>query len=274
MKPSNWNFPWRFAILSRLCVAVVLKCMIGNPCIAADTVFVLVTTSTGNDTLVEGIEGEITFSVFPTSDTLVGMSLVTKYTFSNANVIGAQYDSGSAPSVKYSPETIAIFEARSFNNVLGASVTNPDTTVLNLADFSGSSRWQGEGEVYSIAFVPTDSSTISVTNGPQVGFPAQTNFSKHDGGAYETIVWMPRSIQVIHCDSAIVIGGDTNFDRLVNSSDIIRLVNFVFKSGEEPTLKPTGDIDCSGSISSADIILLVNFVFKSGAMPCNPCTSG
>jgi hypothetical protein len=63
--------------------------------------------------------------------------------------------------------------------------------------------------------------------------------------------------------------GDTNFDGVITSADIIHLVNYVFKGGTPPQPVPrSGDIDCSGAITSADIINLVNYVFKGGTAPC------
>jgi len=63
--------------------------------------------------------------------------------------------------------------------------------------------------------------------------------------------------------------GDTNFDGVITSADIIHLVNYVFKGGLPPQPVPrSGDVDCSGAITSADIIGLVNYVFKGGTPPC------
>lgn len=63
--------------------------------------------------------------------------------------------------------------------------------------------------------------------------------------------------------------GDTNFDGVITSADIIHLVNYVFKGGTPPRPVPrSGDVDCSGAITSADIIGLVNYVFKGGTAPC------
>jgi len=68
--------------------------------------------------------------------------------------------------------------------------------------------------------------------------------------------------------------GDTNADRVVTSADVIRLVNFIFKTGPDPVpLREMGDVNCSGQITSADIIFLVNYVFKGGAAPCDVCNS-
>ena len=68
----------------------------------------------------------------------------------------------------------------------------------------------------------------------------------------------------------VALTGDANNDRVLNSADVIELVNFVFKSGPVPYPVPAaGDVNCSGSVTSSDIIELVNHVFKSGPGPCD-----
>jgi len=67
--------------------------------------------------------------------------------------------------------------------------------------------------------------------------------------------------------------GDVNADGVITSSDIIYLVNYVFKSGPEPVPSVSyGDVNCDGNITSADIIYLVSYVFKGGPPPLTTCT--
>ena len=50
-------------------------------------------------------------------------------------------------------------------------------------------------------------------------------------------------------------------------------VNFVFKSGAEPQpCMAASDTNCDGTANSADIIKLVNYVFKSQDPPCDVCS--
>jgi len=72
----------------------------------------------------------------------------------------------------------------------------------------------------------------------------------------------------------IGLDGDVNFDFSITASDIIYLVNYVFKGGPPPEPCPAnGDVNCSGNVTSADIIYLVAFVFKGGSPPCDICNS-
>jgi hypothetical protein len=66
--------------------------------------------------------------------------------------------------------------------------------------------------------------------------------------------------------------GDANLSGLITASDIIYLVNYIFKSGPPPfPVAELSDVDCNGTLEAADIIALVNFVFKGGAPPCGRC---
>jgi hypothetical protein len=71
----------------------------------------------------------------------------------------------------------------------------------------------------------------------------------------------------------ITVTGDLNGSGTLEASDIIEMVNFVFKSGSTPTpCEAIADVNCSGTVNASDIIKMVNHVFKSGTPPCDVCT--
>jgi len=68
--------------------------------------------------------------------------------------------------------------------------------------------------------------------------------------------------------------GDINQNGVINTQDIILMVNFIFKSGLPPVPIPeAGDVnfDDDHKVTSADIIYEVNHVFKSGPAPLDAC---
>jgi len=70
----------------------------------------------------------------------------------------------------------------------------------------------------------------------------------------------------------VAVEGDANDDGFVTSSDIIYMVNHVFKSGPNPVpCAASGDATADGVLTSADIIWMVNYVFKSGIPPLDVC---
>jgi photosystem II stability/assembly factor-like uncharacterized protein len=62
--------------------------------------------------------------------------------------------------------------------------------------------------------------------------------------------------------------GDVNLDMKVSVSDVVFLINYLFKDGPAPLLPSLGDVDCLGEINVSDIIYLINYLFKGGPAPC------
>jgi len=64
--------------------------------------------------------------------------------------------------------------------------------------------------------------------------------------------------------------GDVNATSTITSTDIIFLVNYVFKNGTSPTPVNLADVNCDGQATASDVIYLVNYVFKGGDQPVCP----
>lgn len=78
------------------------------------------------------------------------------------------------------------------------------------------------------------------------------------------------SLQVRVSIDYFLTTGDVNEDGIITSADIIYLVAYVFKGGNEPIpCAAVGDVNCNGVITSADILYLVGYVFKGGSAPCD-----
>ncbi len=78
-------------------------------------------------------------------------------------------------------------------------------------------------------------------------------------------------INVTFGASTADVRGDVNNNGSTTSSDIIYLVNYVFKGGPPPLpVVSEGDVNCSATITSSDVIFLVNYVFKGGPTPVCP----
>jgi hypothetical protein len=64
------------------------------------------------------------------------------------------------------------------------------------------------------------------------------------------------------------IPGDVNGDAESNVSDVIYLINYLFKGGPFPTpIWGCGDLQCDGKVDVADVIYLINYLFKGGPPP-------
>jgi hypothetical protein len=77
---------------------------------------------------------------------------------------------------------------------------------------------------------------------------------------------------VIVCGPETYRFGDANNDGVVNSADIVYLVNYLFIGGPDPVpLWIVGDVNCDLLINRADVVYLINYLFIKGPEPCNPC---
>lgn len=78
-------------------------------------------------------------------------------------------------------------------------------------------------------------------------------------------LWSKRIRVVVGLD---FIRGDTNSDENVSVSDIVYLINYLFKQGSAPEPLHTGDTNYDGNVTLSDIVYLINYLFKDGAAPC------
>ena len=116
--------------------------------------------------------------------------------------------------------------------------------------------------------------------------PEQFNEQDVATGFPMTIEWIPPLSPYCHAHGTIWIGGseigayfdridrempgDANGDGVVNSADVVYLIDYLFKSGPAPEPVRLGDVNCDEIVNSADVVYLINYLFKGGPPPCCP----
>ncbi|MDP3024334.1 MAG: dockerin type I repeat-containing protein, partial [candidate division Zixibacteria bacterium] len=63
--------------------------------------------------------------------------------------------------------------------------------------------------------------------------------------------------------------GDANGDKKVTISDVVYIVNYLFKGGPAPVPFLAGDANCDGNVNITDVVYLINYLFKGGTAPCS-----
>lgn len=66
---------------------------------------------------------------------------------------------------------------------------------------------------------------------------------------------------------SLFILGDINDDEIINSADVVYLINYLFKDGPEPSPFQAGDVNSDDTINSSDVVYLINYLFKGGPPP-------
>jgi len=150
-------------------------------------------------------------------------------------------------------------------------VIHPDTILLGSSDITVTVTSDGvpvesvlvclaNDEVYERGY--TDASgEVSFFSSTTVAGSLHITASKHNYRPYRGVI----SIKEIP-----FIYGDANGDGVINSADVVYLINYLFKGGPAPQPLEPGDVNCDGIINSADVVYLINFLFKGGPVPGCP----
>jgi hypothetical protein len=78
----------------------------------------------------------------------------------------------------------------------------------------------------------------------------------------------------LYSDTIIVVNqgpyihGDANGDGVIDISDVVYLLNYLFVGGPAPVPLAAGDATCDGVVDAADVVHLLNYLFVNGPPPC------
>lgn len=221
-------------------------------------------TANGTDSSYVGVPLEIVFHLDANNaGTLTYIIMPLQFDFSNGNIMGP-IDTGT--QLFPSPET-AVFEITRGLRLIFTEATDPDTLIIAGMSFVPPD-WVGAAELCRMIVIPPDTGTIMLTD---ILTPPATVLGVGNTSSMNwPVQWNAPTFVVDLCPSESM--GDVNLSGAVTSSDIIYLVNYIFKSGPAPLpVAMAGDADCNRRIEAGDLIHMANYVFKSGPLPC-PCT--
>jgi hypothetical protein len=79
------------------------------------------------------------------------------------------------------------------------------------------------------------------------------------------------SVSVYAC--SWVVSGDANGDGQVELSDVVYIINYLYKGGPAPECDPVtdcGDVNNDEIVDVSDVLYLINYLYKGGPPPGNP----
>ena len=65
--------------------------------------------------------------------------------------------------------------------------------------------------------------------------------------------------------------GDPTWDGVINASDVVFLINHLYRGGPAPDPLETGDVTCDGEVNSDDVVFLINYLYRGGPAPPVSC---
>ncbi|MFH2054658.1 MAG: thrombospondin type 3 repeat-containing protein [bacterium] len=72
-------------------------------------------------------------------------------------------------------------------------------------------------------------------------------------------------------DACEYICADADGDGIVNISDAVFLISYVFNSGQAPDPLLAGDANCDEAVNITDAVYLIQYIFSGGPAPCAEC---
>jgi hypothetical protein len=132
----------------------------------------------------------------------------------------------------------------------------------------------GSGSSYDYATIKYlangDTAWVRRYNGPGNNEDRPTALAVDDSGnVYVTgYTWSGTSNDYATVKYVQFTRGDANSDKKVSLSDIVYLINYLFKFGPAPDPVQSGNANCDGKVSLGDIVYLINYLFKFGPAPC------
>ncbi|MGB8657435.1 MAG: C1 family peptidase [Candidatus Zixiibacteriota bacterium] len=65
--------------------------------------------------------------------------------------------------------------------------------------------------------------------------------------------------------------GDANGDKIVNSGDVVYLINYLFRGDSPPEPLAAADVNGDCTVNSGDVVYLINYLFRGGPAPAYGC---
>jgi hypothetical protein len=69
----------------------------------------------------------------------------------------------------------------------------------------------------------------------------------------------------------VFLCGDVDQDDIVNISDAVFLIAYIFGGGPPAEPEESGDVDCNGLVNISDAVFLIGYIFSGGPEPCSDC---
>ena len=115
--------------------------------------------------------------------------------------------------------------------------------------------------LFTATFRLEDTTTICV----------DTCFCPTGGGARfarsDAVTYIPRDNMPYCFNIWNAVRGDANGDQVINVTDVIYMMNYLFRHGPPPVSFVSGDANCDDDLGILDVVLLINYLYKGGTTP-------
>jgi len=126
----------------------------------------------------------------------------------------------------------------------------------------GGVTWTPNKRVTTVSSDPTAGQIKAGLLGEYIGLTA------FDGSVHP--VWTDTRLgnqDVFTAKVSFIRYGDVNGDGHITISDVVYLINYLWKNGPPPTPYEAGDTNCDGWVTLSDVVYLINYLYYGGPAP-------
>ena len=166
------------------------------------------------------------------------------------NTVGIQNITGSTGL------TVAINTGYLKNN-LAVQIVKPAQwlfTVPAIGDVPG-----GQSDTVQLIF--------SGVNRDTGNYKANLKIYSNDPDSIDATLTIPAQMRVL----PPYLCGDASGDQLVDISDAVALIAYIFSGGPAPNPLASGDVNCDTAVDISDPVYLIAYIFSGGPAPCAGC---
>jgi hypothetical protein len=120
----------------------------------------------------------------------------------------------------------------------------------------------GEADTLTLKFVSTDLDTGT--------YQANVKITSNDPLPQNNPLILPATLNVLP-PGPFYMCGDCNEDAIVNISDAVYLISYIFSGGPAPNPLEAGDSNCDALVNISDAVYLIGYIFSGGSVPCAAC---
>ncbi len=142
-----------------------------------------------------------------------------------------------------------------------------DQSVVVFNAPGGCVDWAATATVPFLTPIPTSGTTVDsvLVRSDPIGL----GLGRHVGSIVFTSTTATNSPVTLPVVVWVYTFGDANGNGIVNISDVVYIINYIFNGGPAPIpIFITGDVDCNRIITISDCVYLINWIFEGGPPPC------
>ena len=149
-------------------------------------------------------------------------------------------------------------------------IYDPIDTAAQFEEYLDSVIVRGGTEFYTITITEgalPDGLELNSSTGMITGTPTEFGEFTFMVTAFDGVSTNTEEYTLFVTETPLLIG-DANYDGLVNVSDAVYLINYVFTGGMAPQpLLEAGDANCDNKVNVSDAVYIINYVFSGGNTP-------